>query len=151
VLFLLRRKICLSHACGRIFPWLIVQHCIICKSACTELTVVVSGPAVSCTSATLHTHCLTTCSVLTTIHPSREKGYTQTHLAGSFVGVCHQSGLETTVNTRCLVSALFSRSLFHCLNTFPAITCVFTNLLLQIHRVFQEKTATLRKKVRYVK
>ena len=144
------RQTCISHAYGRIFPWLIKESCITCKSACTELTVLVSGPAVDCTSATLHTHCLTTCSVLT-IHPSRKKGYTQTHFAVSFVGLCYQSGLETTVNARCLVSFLFSRSRFHCLNTFPTIINVATYILLQINRLFQEKNATLRKNVRYVK
>jgi len=151
VLLLLPKKTCLSHACGRFFSWLIRQYCIIRKSACTELTVVVSGPAVSCTSATLHTLCLTTYSVLTTIHPSREKGYTQTHFAVSFVCVCYQSGLETTVNARCLVSVLFSRSRFHTVKIFPTIIRVATCLLLQIHGLFQEKTATLRKNVRYVK
>jgi hypothetical protein len=65
-----------------------------------------------------------------------------------FVGVCYQSRLETTANARCLVSVLFSRSRFHCLSTFPTIICVATNLLLQIHRVFQEKTAILLKNVR---
>ena len=80
------------------------------KAVCTELTVLVIGPAASCTSATQHTHCFTACSVLPTIQPSREKGYTQTHFAVPFVGVCYQSGLETTVNALCLVSDLFKQS-----------------------------------------
>jgi hypothetical protein len=52
-----------------------------------------------------------------------------------FVSECYQSELETTVNAHCLVSVLFSRSRFHCLNTFPTIIHVATNLLLQIHKV----------------
>jgi hypothetical protein len=119
LLFLLPSKTWLSHTRDRIFPWLIRQQCIIRKSACTELTVVVSGPAASCTSATQHTHwphylfCPTNNSSVTREGDTRK--LTSLFL---FVDVCYQSGLETTLNALCLVSDLFSNSRSLCLNTF---------------------------------
>lgn len=113
------------------------------QQACTELTVAVSGPAVTCPSATQHTHCPSACSVPPRIHPSREKGYTQTHVALSFVHVCYQSRLETTVNASCVVSDLFSRSCFQLPNSVPTMRRVATNPLPEVYIMFQEESAIL--------